>query len=262
MISSELQIYENDTLSLGSQLYDSKVNNTVMHDFLPAATFTLPIVFNDKKWTLLFTRSERQFSNSGLIVSMVFISSLAISSLLIILSLLLARSKVRLHISHKLTADLKKSEESYKFLSNQLDSILDHIPGLVFYKDRKNNFIHVNNFLARSHGKTKEELAGMNLMEIYPKEDALKYYEDDLSVINSGVAKLNIDEKWITEDGPRWVSSSKIPFIDSSGEIIGVIGISLDITEHKQAETELREKEFQYHKPCQLRNCPDMGIRT
>jgi PAS domain S-box-containing protein len=236
-----LQIYDNDTLSLKSQLYDSQVKDSIMPNYLQAETFALPIVFNDKKWTLLFTRSEKQFSNSGLIVSIVMISGLAISLLLIILSLSLAMSRLRLHTSLKLTADLKKSEESYKFLSSQLNAILDHIPGLVFYKDKNNNFIHVNNFLAQSHGKTKEELEGINLMDIYPKDDAQKYHEDDLSVINSGVSKLNIEENWITKEGPRWVSSSKIPFIDSTGEIIGVIGISLDITERKMAEQALLE---------------------
>jgi PAS domain S-box-containing protein len=65
--------------------------------------------------------------------------------------------------------------------------------------------------------------------------------QDDLDVINSGVAKLNIEEHWGTAEGERWVNTSKIPFVDEDGEIIGVIGISTDITERKMAENELRK---------------------
>ncbi|MEI6765828.1 MAG: PAS domain S-box protein [Bacteroidota bacterium] len=130
-----------------------------------------------------------------------------------------------------------ESEEKFKSISNQLEAILDHIPGLVFFKDKQNNFIRVNKYAA--HGRPKSEMEGKNLSEIYPKEDAEKYYEDDLVVINSGIAKLNIEEHWNTSEGVKWVNTSKIPFIDSNGEIIGVIGMSVDITDRKNAEMEL-----------------------
>ena len=143
--------------------------------------------------------------------------------------------------------ELIKNEQQYRYLSFQLEAILDHIPGLVFYKDKNNNFIRVNRYFAEGHGSTKEELEGKNLAELYPKEDAEKYFQDDLKVINSGIAELNIEEKWVTENGVRWVNSSKIPFIDADGEIIGVIGLSIDITERKLAEAELHEKEYQYY---------------
>ena len=57
-----------------------------------------------------------------------------------------------------------------------------------------------------------------------------------MSVINSGTARLNIEEPWQTLKGLGWVSSSKIPFMDTTGEIVGVIGMSIDITERKESE--------------------------
>jgi PAS domain S-box-containing protein len=140
--------------------------------------------------------------------------------------------------------NLRESEMRYKYLSNQFEAILDHIPGLVFYKDKKNNFIRVNKYFAE--GLDKSYFEGKNLMDIYPKEDAEKYYQDDLSVINSGIAKLDIEEKWETPQGVKWVSSSKIPFIDSSGEVAGIIGLSIDITQKKLAEKELLKSEERY----------------
>lgn len=139
-----------------------------------------------------------------------------------------------------LYGELNVSKEKYQSLSNQLEAILDHIPGLIFYKDRKNNFIRVNKYLAQLLNKNKTELEGKNLVDLYPKEDAEKYYKDDLLVIDSGVAKLNIEELMESAEGLKWVNTSKIPFIDSNEEIIGVIGISMDITDRKQAEVKIQ----------------------
>ncbi len=131
---------------------------------------------------------------------------------------------------------IRESEEKYRNLSLQFEAILDHIPGLIFYKDKENNFIRVNKFTANAFNKKKEELEGTNLRNLYSIEDAEKKYQDDLSVIESGNAKLNIEENWNTADGIRWVNTSKIPFKNNKGEIIGIIGISMDITERKYAE--------------------------
>jgi PAS domain S-box-containing protein len=143
---------------------------------------------------------------------------------------------------------IKDNEEKYRFLSAQFEAILDHVPGLVFYKDTRNNFIRVNRYFAEANKTTKEAFENKNCADIYPKEDAEKYYEDDLSVINSGVAKLNIEERWLTETGARWVNTNKIPFVDNDGIIIGVIGLSFDITERKQTEEKVHASEVRYRR--------------
>lgn len=137
---------------------------------------------------------------------------------------------------------LKKELAYYKYLSAQYEMMLDHIPALIFYKDTKNNFIRVNKYVAEAHNLNKKDLEGKNIFEIYPKVDAEKYYQDDLEVIKSGVPKLNFVEPWETKDGLRWVSTSKIPFIDENGQIIGIIGISIDATEKQLYENELKRK--------------------
>jgi len=137
--------------------------------------------------------------------------------------------------------ELFKSKQKYKKLSLEFESILDHLPALVFYKDKNNNFIRVNKYVASAYNMEKSDLEGKSLYELYPKDDADKYLQDDLDVINSGTAKLNIEELWGTPEGERWVNTSKIPFVDEDGEIIGVIGISTDITDRKLAENELRK---------------------
>jgi diguanylate cyclase (GGDEF)-like protein/hemerythrin-like metal-binding protein/PAS domain S-box-containing protein len=136
---------------------------------------------------------------------------------------------------------LLQSETKYRNLAQQLESIFDHLPALIFYKDTENRFIRVNKYIAQAYRKSKQELEGVSLYDLYPEDEARRYFLDDLDVINSGEEKLNIEEPWKTEDGLKWVSTSKIPFIDDTGKIQGVIGISMDITERKRADNLIQE---------------------
>jgi PAS domain S-box-containing protein len=131
---------------------------------------------------------------------------------------------------------LRKSEQ-LQLLSNELENIIDSIPGLVFYKDTKNRYIRVNKYICDAHKMSKKQLEGLDLNDLYPREQAQAYYEDDLEVIRSRQSKINIDEPW----GNRWVSTSKIPYLNETGEVIGVIGVSMDVTERKLDEEELKK---------------------
>ncbi len=138
---------------------------------------------------------------------------------------------------------LKESEENYRKISEELEMIMDHVPGLIFYKDTENKFIRVNKYVADAHEMIKTELKGKSIFDLYPKEQAQAYWDDDLEVIKSGAPRLNIEEPWETVEGSRWLSTSKIPFYNENNEIIGIIGFSIDITERKLAERKLKESE-------------------
>ncbi|MBS1994885.1 MAG: PAS domain S-box protein [Cyanobacteria bacterium SZAS LIN-2] len=119
-------------------------------------------------------------------------------------------------------------------------TILDAIPSLVFYKDRNNSILRVNQATADLHGKTPSEMVGMSCFDLYPGE-AVKYFQDDLQVMNSGIAKLGIVEPLITPDGQKnWVVTDKIPYRDEHGEIQGVLCFCSDITQLKRVEEELK----------------------
>jgi PAS domain S-box-containing protein len=135
-------------------------------------------------------------------------------------------------------------------LADELELIIDGIPGLVFFKDTENRFVRVNKFVADAHQMTKKQLEGTSCFELYSRELAQAYFEDDLEVIQSRKPKLNIDEQWETEYGTRWVNTTKIPYLNEKGEVTGVIGLSLDITERKKAEEALQRSET-LHKQAQ-----------
>jgi PAS domain S-box-containing protein len=134
-----------------------------------------------------------------------------------------------------------ETEQQLRLLSNELEIIIDSIPGLVFYKDTKNRYLRVNKFISEAHSMSKKQLEGTSCDDLYPKEQSQTYFEDDLKVIRSRQAKINIDEPWETPAGKRWLSTSKIPYINEKNEVVGVIGISLDVTERKLAEEELKK---------------------
>jgi diguanylate cyclase (GGDEF)-like protein/PAS domain S-box-containing protein len=140
----------------------------------------------------------------------------------------------------------KKNEELIKILNEQQQIILDASPAMIFYKDKENRFIRVNEPFARANGMSKKEMEGKTMWEIYSKEDADKYWQDDKEVMADGNPVLNIIEEMTTPQGTKWVQTDKIPYRNSKGEIIGIIGFTLDITERKRAEEKLKESENKY----------------
>jgi len=144
--------------------------------------------------------------------------------------------------------ELKNSENRYKTLAVELEAILDHIPGAVVYKDTENNTLRVNKFFADAHNLKKVELENRSIFDLYSREIAQAYWEDDLEVINSKKPKVNIVEPWETDAGKRWVNTSKIPYIDENGNVKGIILLAFDITERMLAEQKLKSEKAKAQK--------------
>lgn len=117
--------------------------------------------------------------------------------------------------------------------------ILDSVPAMIFYKDKENRFIRINKALADATGLPKEKIEGKTAFEAYPGY-AEKYWEDDKEVMASGQPKTNIIEPMETTKGIIWCQTDKIPYRDEQGNIIGIIGFAIDISERKQAEEDLK----------------------
>src|SRR6185369_9409139 len=133
------------------------------------------------------------------------------------------------------------------------DIILDSVPAMVWFKDRRNHIVRANRAAAAAIGRTPEEMAGVSTYDLYP-DQAEQYYEDDLEVINSGRAKRGIIEKMTVASGEqRWVRTDKIPYRDAEGHIRGVIVFAVDITDHKLAEAALERTRDELEKRVQER---------
>ena len=146
--------------------------------------------------------------------------------------------------THMDNTERKKAEDSLVKKQDDLQTIIDSSQGWIFYKDRENHFVQVNKAFAEIMGLPKEQIEGRSVFELYPKEEAEAFWSDDKQVITSGKAKVGIVEKMQSKKGQRWVQTDKIPYRDNEGNIIGVIGFSVDITERKKAEEALRAAEW------------------
>lgn len=128
----------------------------------------------------------------------------------------------------------------------ELQMILDSSPSGIFYKDKENRFIRVNDALCKALGRSKKELEGKSAFDIYDRAQADAFWRDDKAVIDSGHSRLNIIEFVNSPKGGLWMHTDKIPYRDANGNIIGVIGFTADITERVKMEKTLTETANQW----------------
>ncbi len=132
----------------------------------------------------------------------------------------------------------KRAAEALKQYQFMVESAHDAI----FFKDLKNRYIISNSKTLEAFGLSRDQVIGKNDYEIMPdKAEARKNIEDDRLVFKTG--KLTeITKRMTGADGKeRWFQAIKVPQFDDKGNVIGLIGIARDITEHKKAAAELNE---------------------
>jgi PAS domain S-box-containing protein len=115
-----------------------------------------------------------------------------------------------------------------------LQAVLDGSPDSIYVKDRHGRIITCNPALAQLTAKPTEEIIGRTASEYYDDPEVGQTIKDhDLRVMTSGRSEI-MEETVPTPEGKRTLLSNKAPYRNASGEIIGIIGISRDITELKQ----------------------------
>jgi PAS domain S-box-containing protein len=121
------------------------------------------------------------------------------------------------------------------------DFLLEHIPDLIFFKDRDCRFIRANGALLRLFGlKNPADVIGKSDFDFLRHEDALRTLEDEQYVLRTGTTIVGHVSRKMHPDGtPWWALTTKLPLRNARGEIIGTCGISKDITALKEAEDAL-----------------------
>ena len=131
--------------------------------------------------------------------------------------------------------------------NNQMyKTLLENLPQKIFYKDADSIYILCNQQYANDLNIQADEIQGKNDFDFYPKELAEKYRRDDRQVMESG--KIHeFDENIVTPTGQTSIIHTvKSPIKDSSGDVVGILGIFWDITASKQAEKALRDQAAQF----------------
>ena len=137
--------------------------------------------------------------------------------------------------------ELEETAQELEQSRNMLQFILESIPVRVFWKDRDLRYLGCNTQFACDAGfQEPRELLGRDDFAMGWREHADLYRADDLEVMESRRAKVNIIEPLTNPEGKTWLKTSKVPLSGPDGEIFGVLGVYEDITELKAKEDQLR----------------------
>ncbi len=136
---------------------------------------------------------------------------------------------------------LARQEQFYR-------NVIDTDPNPIFVKDKEGRFILVNEANAAFNGLSPNEMIGKTDAEVNPNPDEVrKFLADDHEVMTTGKEKVVPEERTSNQSGEvRWFQTVKRPLISSDGELEGILGISVDITQRKRVEEELSLSEERY----------------
>ena len=136
---------------------------------------------------------------------------------------------------------LRQANEALKLSESRSRAIMDTATDPIFIKDRESRLQMANPATFKVIGKPEDEVLGRSDQEFYD-DPAIgsQIVENDRRIMEAGVGE-EVEEKVQTPEGVRTFLSSKVPYRDSSGKIIGIIGMAHDITDRKRAERELEE---------------------
>jgi len=139
-----------------------------------------------------------------------------------------------------------KLEEELIFERSLLNSLLNTIPDHIYFKDEKSRFIKVSKSLAEWFNvKSVDGLMGKTDFDFFTEEHARPAFEDEQEIMKTGNPIEGKVEKETHPDGRiTWVSTTKVPRYGKKGNVIGILGISRDVTEKKLWEEE-REKKLE-----------------
>ncbi|MBI5768564.1 MAG: SpoIIE family protein phosphatase [Verrucomicrobia bacterium] len=136
----------------------------------------------------------------------------------------------------------KAAEEKLTEERNLLRTIIDHLPSRVYVKDTSSRYVLNNEAHLRSLGvKLQAEAAGHITTDFFPGERGHQALADDTQVF-AGHPILNQEKSDHGAAGNvHWALTTKVPLHDVRGQLVGLVGISHDITRRKLAELKLEQ---------------------
>lgn len=137
-------------------------------------------------------------------------------------------------ISRDVTAR-KHTERLLQEIQQRQKALLDSIPDIAWLKDSGGSYIAVNQLFGQVFNVEAEKIRGKTDFDIFPQAAAAQFSAEDRAVMAAGEPH-RYEELLTRNDRKRWMETVKVPIKNGSGAIIGIAGVSRDITERKLSE--------------------------
>ncbi|HEY1941873.1 MAG TPA: EAL domain-containing protein [Roseiarcus sp.] len=117
-------------------------------------------------------------------------------------------------------------------------TLIDWMPAIVWVKDAESRFAIANKAAASQIGRAgPEEMIGKNDFELHPLETAQQYFADEQRILRSGLPMIDKEELVVDASGGKtWIVTTKAPLRNEENQVVGLIGVSRDITERRKAD--------------------------
>lgn len=137
----------------------------------------------------------------------------------------------------------KKTEESMRLEKILLRTLIDKLPDTIYIKDADGRKIIANVADVIAIGATCEaDVIGKTDLELFNNDIGLRGYQDDMQVLQNGVAIMDKEEFFFDKGGiKRWLLTSKVPVRNELGQVERLLGIGHNITQRKQDEEALNK---------------------
>ena len=223
--SSKAEIAKDSAIQSGAALFHSRV----------------PFHAGNSDWLLEFA-STPEFENiaiDSITAAVVFWGGIVLSVLLAgMLWTALANRAAALAMAQRARLSQRESE-------NRLQAILDNTSAVVYMKDVSGRYMLVNRRFEQLFKVTREEAIGRTDLELFPRECALSFQENDRKVL-ANAQPVEVEEPVPHDDGMHTYNSNKFALVDAAGRPYAVGGISTDVTALKKAEVAVRDAEARY----------------
>ncbi|MEZ5360773.1 MAG: PAS domain S-box protein [Bryobacterales bacterium] len=124
-----------------------------------------------------------------------------------------------------------------------LRSLMEHIPASIFVKSPDGRFLMANQCFAHSVGVSHpNEVLGKSEFDFRVESEAAECERIDGEILRTSRPHIDTDERRTLKSDPDtefWAHTTKAPWLDSKGEALGLVGVSLDITHQKKTQLEL-----------------------
>ncbi|MDB6095745.1 MAG: putative Histidine kinase [Francisellaceae bacterium] len=136
----------------------------------------------------------------------------------------------------KILTDIINSQQEEIF---RLTNVIENLPGSIYWKNKEGVYLGRNTYAAQRMNQAKSYVIGKTDYDLFPKDIADEFRKNDLEVIEKDIELTKEEKSQLPNGDNHFQLSHKKPLKDSKGNIVGIIGNTIDITYLKLIEQEL-----------------------